>query len=137
MPAGAQREAAVLTAMILMTLADHRVADAEVIRIRWLFGELAGLTGLEIPTEEDVRDTIAQVRADGLELDAYLARVGPRLDVEGKRQVLQAAFVIATADGRVLDEEDAMLVRIARGLAIPPATYRAMLSHMNVARAVE
>jgi tellurite resistance protein len=51
--------------------------------------------------------------------------------------MLQAAFVIATADGCVVPEEDAMLVRIARNLGIPPETHRALLSHFKVARQVE
>ena len=137
MLAGAEREAAVLTAMILMTLADHRVADAEVTRIRWLFGKVAGLDGSQIPSAQDVRETIDQVRAEGLELDAYLARVAPRLDVATKRRMLKAAFVVATADGRIATEEDALLVRIARALDITPESYRGMLSQMNVAREVE
>lgn len=137
MPAGARWEAAVLTAMILMSLADHHIAAAEVARIRWLFAKLAGLTGLATPSEQEVRETIEHVEAEGLHLDEYLEDVAPRLDDEGKRQMLMAAFVIATADGRVVAEEDALLVRIARCLDISPQTHRALLSHFNVARQVE
>jgi uncharacterized tellurite resistance protein B-like protein len=136
MSAGAQWEADVLTAMILMALADDQVIENEVTRVRALFGKLAGLTEQQTPSEADVREAFDRIRAEGPQLDDFLVEVGRRLDAEGTRCMLQAAYVIATADGKVVDAEDAMLVRIARALGIEPETYRALLTHFNVERAL-
>ena len=118
-----------LTAMALMTLADGRVAEDEVTRIRFIFGRV---TESEV-AEHEVRAAVAEVRASGMTMDGHLKSVADSLSEGDKRRILKAAFAIANADGRVVDEEDALLQRIAKGLGISPETYRAVLSHMAMA----
>ena len=119
--------------MVLMTLADGRVVEPELMRMRWIHSKLAG----QPATDEEVRAIVAKVSADKLEIDSYLTGIRDALTLDGKRRVLKAAFAIATADGRVLDEEDSMMLRIAKALEISPREYRVALSQMLVARDFE
>ena len=125
-------DAIVLRVMVLMTLADGRVEDTEVMRMRWIHGKVLGRT----LSEDEVRTVIEAVREAGLDIEGYLERIRGDLGREGKRTLLEAAFAIATADGRVLDEEDACMLRIARALEVSPQEYRAVLGQLRVARSL-
>lgn len=116
--------------MVLMSLADGEIAGAELIRIRWIFEKLT----TRALADDDVVAVIRQVRADETDLDAYLALVGDGLGDEDRRTVLKAAFGIASADGKVVDAEDALMLRVAAGLKITPAEYGEIASHLMVAR---
>lgn len=118
-----------LTTMVLMTLADGRVVDDEVTRIRWIYGKLS-----DYPVDEvGIREIISVVQRDPPTLETYFEDHRKALDEDGKRRLLKAAFAIACADGRVVDAEDALLVRFAKALAIPPDVYGATLGHLKVA----
>ncbi len=123
---------AVLTLMVSMTLADGEIDAAEVTRIQWIYGRLTQAT----VDEATVRAKIAAGESAQLDLPSYLRSIEPKLSEEAKRRMLEAAFAIASADGRVLEEEDALLVSIARALAIGPELYRTSLSNFALARDV-
>lgn len=122
-----------LRVMIMVTLADGDVGEDEITRIRWVAGRLG--PGGEPGSDREVRAMLAEIAAeDGLDLGEYLTQVAPHLREDDKRSILKAAFVVACADGRVVDEEDAILGQIGRSLGISPAAYRATLRHMVVGR---
>jgi uncharacterized tellurite resistance protein B-like protein len=127
------RDKAIVTVMVLMTLADGRVVESEVTRMRWIYGKLIGRT----VSGDDLRAIIAEVKAADLEIGTYVESVRDELTVDGKRRLLKAAFTIATADGSVPDEEDKMLLGIAKALGVTPQEYRAAVSHMMIARELE
>lgn len=126
------RDDAVLTLMVSMTLADGEIDDAEVTRIQWIYGRLTNAT----VDEAVVRSKIAEAEESPLNLPTYLASLEDKLGDSAKQRMLKAAFAIASADGKVLEEEDALLVSIARGLSISPEVYRSCLSHFTLARDV-
>lgn len=113
-----------------MSLADDHIAEAEVLRIRWIFEKLTG----RALAETDVHTMMKQVQADHTDLDSHLALVGAGLSVEERRMVLKAAFGIASADGKVLDAEDSLMKRVAVALDIEPDDYRTIANHLMVAR---
>jgi tellurite resistance protein len=119
-----------LTVLVLMTLVDGSVDEEEIIRMRWIHGRIVG----HAVSEAEVRATIARVRDEPPELTAYLERVRDRITADDRHKLLLAAFAIAIADGRVRDEEDAMMLGIAKALAIPPQEYRAVCGQLRVAR---
>jgi len=121
----------VLRVMVMVTLADGDVGDDEITRIRWVVGRLG--PGRPV-AEAEVRAMVERVALEGIDLHDYLRSVARFLRDEDKRTTLTAAFIVACADGRVVDEEDAMLVLIGRALNISPATYRATLRHMDMVR---
>lgn len=124
------RDGALLSVMVVMSLADGELADAEVLRIRWIFERLT----LRALAADDVTAVIDQVRADKTDLSAVLALAGDELGLRDRRTVLKAAFGIASADGKVVDTEDAMMLRIAKALRIEPDDYRTIATHLMVAR---
>jgi uncharacterized tellurite resistance protein B-like protein len=127
---GISRDGAVLSVMVLMSLVDTRLSEAEVVRIRWIFEKLTGRS----LGDEDVWMVAQQVRADATDLDAYLADLGQRLEIADRRTVFKAAFGIATADGKVVDEEDALMQRVGKALRFEPAEYNAIARHLKSAR---
>lgn len=124
------RDGALLSVMVLMSLVDDHVSDAEVIRIRWIFEKLAGRS----LGPDDVHTMAQQVRADDTDLDAYLAQLGESLLLADRRSVLEAALWIASADGKVANAEDEMMQRIGKALRIPAEHYNALARQLRAAR---
>lgn len=119
--------------MVRMAMVDGALCEAEVARVRWNVGRLTGTT----PSEERVRRDAAQVHARGLPLDQFLEEIGAGLGREDRRTLVQAAYIIATADGAVPEAEDRLLVALARSLEVSPSEYRALVSPMALARALD
>lgn len=124
------RDGALLSVMVLMSLVDDRVTDAEVIRIRWIFEKLTD----QSLAAADVHTVALQVRADQTDLDTYLGELGESLELDDRRTILDAAFWVASADGKVAHAEDAMMQRIAKALRIPPEHYNAVARQRRLAR---
>lgn len=125
----------ILQVMLMITLVDGKVSEDELTRMRWVAGRLGGEESPRV-SDMEVRAAVERASREDFDLDRYLRDVAPLLHEDDKRRVLKAAFVVACADGRVVDKEDAMLGRIARALGISPAAYRATLRHMGVGRDV-
>ncbi len=116
--------------MVLMTRVDGHVDDQELVRIQWIMRRRFAQR-LESDT---IRALVNDQVADGVRLYDLLAEHAASLDHEQKRLILAAAFAIASADGEIVDEEDALMVRIARSLRIEPQEYRTLMRHAMVAR---
>lgn len=114
-------------------MVDGELHQSELARLRWNVGRLTGQT----PTEQQVEADVAEVQASAVPLDELLAQARQELDAEGRRAVVRAAYIIATADGEVPRAEEQLVLQIARGLDIEPAEFRALVSPMALARALE
>lgn len=123
-------ESLVRRVMVRVAMIDGQLRATEMDRLRWNVGRLTGRT----PDETRVRCDIEEVVARAVPLSELLAEAREQLDAEGRRTVMRAAYIIATADGEVPAAEETMLVEIARGLGIEPAEYRALVSPMALAR---
>lgn len=119
--------------MVRVAMVDGELHQAEVDRLRWNVGRLTGQT----PTEDQVQADVAEVQARAVPLSELLAQARHELDVEGRRAVVRAAYIIATADGEVPRAEERLVLEIARGLEISPEEFRALVSPMALARALE
>lgn len=117
-------------AMVLMTRVDGHIDDDELVRVRWIMHKRFAQT-LDADT---IRALVNEQVASGVRLHDLLAEFAPELGHDQKRLVLEVAFAIASADGTIVDEEDALLARIARALEVEPAEYRTILRHAMVAR---
>ncbi len=124
------RDGALMSVMVLMSLVDGEVSSAEVMRIVWVFEKLTGRT----LGNDDVVAVARQVHADKTELKPHLELLGAGLSLEDRRDVLKAAFAVASADGKVVDAEDAMMLDMAKALRIDAQDYSSIASHMMVAR---
>ena len=117
-------------AMVLMTRVDGHVDEDEVVRIQWIMRKRFG----QVLQSADIRGLVNEQVAGGVRLHDLLAEAEPELDHDQKRLVLEVAFAIASADGTIVDEEDALMARIARSLHVQPAEYRTLMRHAMVAR---
>lgn len=126
-------EAMVRRVMVRVAMVDGELHQTEVARLRWNVGRLTGQT----PTEAQVTADVAEVQARALPLSELLSQAREELGAEGRRAVVRAAYIIATADGEVPQAEERLVREIARGLDISPQEFRALVSPMALARALE
>jgi len=119
--------------MVRVAMIDGELHPTELDRLRWNAGRLTGRT----PTEQQVQADVAEVQARAVPLAALLAQARDQLDLEGRRAVVRAAYLIATADGEVPADEERLVQTIARGLGISPEEFHALVSPMALARALE
>ena len=116
----AEFHAAVKRVMVLMMMADGKVDAEEIETIRQVFGKLSKR---EV-TQAEVDAEVNAARSEGHGLRQYLASVSGNLNDAGKELVVQAAFFVAAADGKVTDEETALLAELASALEMSPAHFR-------------
>ncbi|MCH9682298.1 MAG: TerB family tellurite resistance protein [Deltaproteobacteria bacterium] len=119
--------------MVRMAVADGRLHDAEVSRLRWNVRRLTG----RVPTVEQVQADAVRLKEQGCPLETLLDEVRNRCNTRTRRMVVQAGYIIATADGEVPASEEALLLEIARALGIGPTEFHALVSPMALARALE
>lgn len=125
----AEFERAVRRVMVLVTLADGEVDDAEIATMARIH---ASLTGHEI-REETLRRETRQAAREGRDVAAYLADVAPYLNDNGKELIVKAAMMTARADGHV-DQAEMRLVReAAAALGMSAAHLRGVLADLDEA----
>jgi len=122
----AEFHAAVKRVMVLMMMADGRVDEEEIETIRLVFGKLADR---EVGREEVDREMEA-ARSDGRGLRPYVASVVGKLNDHGKELVVKAAFFVAAADGKITDEESALLSELAAALEMSPAHFKGLVDEL-------
>lgn len=110
--------------LLAMILADDDVDPDEVAAAERAYTEF---TGTPLAPGALARDA-AQARAEGRKSDDVLECLPSGLPADAQSKVLSAAFRVASADGFVLEEEDAMLQAVARALGMDDARTRATLS---------
>lgn len=120
---------AVLRIMILMMMADGRIAESEK---RMIIDLNERLTGRKLSFAAIDEHIAALVGAGRSALD-YAATVAPLLNEPGKELVLKAAFSVAVADGRIHESERALLHRLGRALGMSAGHVRAVLSESTAA----
>ncbi|MGH1346697.1 MAG: hypothetical protein ACRBN8_34340 [Nannocystales bacterium] len=105
-------------AMVLMTRGDGHVDTNELVRILWIMRRRFKRT-LE---PEAIVALINEQVASGVRLHELLAEHADSLEQEQKRL------------GETVDEEDALMARIAQSLRIGPQGYRTLMRQAMVAR---
>lgn len=68
--------------------------------------------------------------ASGTTVDGCLGCVVHDLDASAQRQVLESAFAVASADGFVLEEEDALLLKVGQAIGMQTSEVRATLNEL-------
>jgi tellurite resistance protein len=112
--------------MIAMLLADGVIDDAEVKELQDIFEQLAGV---EV-SEQDLREEIAVIQAEGSSALEMMAAVAPTLNDSGKEKVITAAYRIAMADGTFDDSESEFLSDISAALDVSAAHLRGIMSEV-------
>ena len=122
----AEFHAAVKRVMVMMMMADGKIDDEEVETIRQVFGKLSSreVTKAEVDAEVDA------VKRDGNNLRHYLASVSGNLNDPGKELVVKAAFFVAAADGKITEEESALLAELASALEMTAAHFKGVVDQL-------
>jgi uncharacterized tellurite resistance protein B-like protein len=118
---------AVKQVMIAMLLADGVIDDDEVKELQTTFEDLAGVN----VTEQDLREEIAVIQAEGSDALELVAQFAPTLNDKGKEILMTAAFQIAVADGHVDTTEKELLEQIADKLQISKWYLKGLLSELE------
>jgi tellurite resistance protein len=122
----AEFQAAVKRVMVLMMLADGRIDEEEIETIRLVYGKLASreIERAEIDREVDV------AKKEGRSLRQYLSSVVGNLNDPGKEMVVKTAFFVAAADGKITEEETALMAELAAALEMTPAHFKGVVDQL-------
>lgn len=132
-PAGSDRhveaefQTAVKRVMVLVMMADGHIDPQEIETIQLVLGKLVER---EV-TRAEVDREIERARTDALGIRAYVESVAPRLNDSGKETVVKAAYFVAAADGRIADEETALLAELATALEMSPARFKSIVDELG------
>lgn len=115
---------AVRRILALMLLADGRVEESEISAII----EFLRYSERRDVTRDEVLAEIEAARRQPADVEAYCRQVMGFLNDQGKADVLQAAHVIASADGHVDPAEQRLLERLGVALGMRPQQVASQLS---------
>ncbi len=110
--------------LLAMIVADEDVDPDEVAAAERAYDEF---TGQALPEGELARRAAA-AKEDGRSADQVLQCLPKDLDEDAQQKVLAAAFRVASADGFVLEEEDALLQAVARAIGMDNDRARTVLN---------
>jgi tellurite resistance protein len=112
--------------LVAMMVADGDIDDDELAMVVRVYAEIAGET-----VDPDVlRGEGSKMQAEGITLSNCLRGLVEPLDADARRRVFGAAFAVASADGFVLDEEDALLANVAAALGYTQAQYQSEIDRL-------
>jgi tellurite resistance protein len=120
----AEFQTAIKKVMIHMLLADGEVDDAEVETAIDVYQKVAGMA----IDPQSFRNEIEQVQTQHSSLADSLAAVQGNLNDEGKEMVLQAALLVAMADGEFQQEEQDLIEVIGHGLGMSKAHVHGVIN---------
>jgi len=107
---------ACLRTMLLMTVADGRVAEDEIDKLSEIYGHVGGPP----LSRDDLLAEIAKMQSGpGAGLAATVATLTGGLNGQGKLAVMRGAYEVATADGDLHDRERDLLATLAAALGVP------------------
>ena len=117
-------EKAVRHSMVLMMLADGHIANKEMLVVQKIINKY-GHADMSL---EQLKLFVEQVSLQKEPMYTYLARVGPGLNDYGKEMLIKCALAVASADGHIDHNEEALITReMARILEMSNAHLRRVL----------
>jgi uncharacterized tellurite resistance protein B-like protein len=127
----AEFQKGIIRVALQMMMADGVIADQEVETIQNIYTQLSGGT----LSEAEIFDAARSLgHSSERELLDYLSTLSMAMNDKGREQVYQSAYWIAGSDGRLEDEEEALLNRIADALGLSEAHARVLRDAMTVRR---
>ncbi len=123
----AEFQRAIKRAMVLMTLADGQVQDAEMQTMASIFGKIVGR---EL-NEQDLRDEVKLAQTEDQTIADYLRAVSPYVNNSGKEMIIKAMFHVAAADGVFEDAEKKLLADTAKALEVSSAHLNGILAELQ------
>lgn len=113
--------------MILMLLADGNVNAAEIEIIKDIYERVAGYA----LSDQEIKEEIETASRENLRVNEYLKKVTPYLNNPGKARVIESAYYVASADGALRKEEEALMDEISQALNMEPEQYKKILDTLK------
>ena len=117
---------AVRLAMLRVMLVDGSVGEAELETAANIFRQVTG----EIVSPEQIRADADVVLSGSRRLEDALGDVGPHLNVNGRGVVVQAALLVALADGNFGPGEQELLQDMSRAIGLTDEEFRAAIGEV-------
>jgi tellurite resistance protein len=121
--------AAIKRVMVLMMLADKKIEESEIETIQAVYEKLAK----KPLARSDVDAEVAAAQKDGRSLARYLETLVGSLNDNGKESVVKAAFFVASADGKVTEDETRLLAELAAALEMSPTHFKGVVDGLVAA----
>lgn len=113
--------------MILMLLADGSIDQAEIEVVKSVYAKVSGYA----LSDEEVRAEIEAASQEKIKVKEYLKKVTPYLNKTGKARVLKSAYYVASADGFLHDDEQALMEEISQALDMDPSHYKSVIDSIT------
>ncbi|CAN5280178.1 zinc-ribbon domain-containing protein [soil metagenome] len=123
----AQYQVGMRQVMITMLLADGEIDEGEIDAIRRIYRELCG----KDLDEATLRQQIDELHAQGISVQQILGGFSGMLNPHGQEKVLEAAYLVAMADGDFHESEQALLVQIGETLGLSKAHFRGLMDSLT------
>ncbi len=108
--------------LVAMVVADGDIDPEELTTAQRVFRDVTGV-GI---SDVELRKEAEQMQAAGGKVAECLGAAAG-LDLDARKRIFAAAFAVASADGFVLEEEDALLANVAAALGFTEAKYRGLV----------
>ena len=112
--------------LLAMIVADEDVDPDEIVAAEQAYGEF---TGQPLPDGALEREA-SEARSAGRSPEDLLQCLPADLERKARETILTAAFRVASADGFVLEEEDALLRAVATALGMDSSEARGVLNRL-------
>lgn len=113
--------------MILMLLADGKIHDAEIEKIKGIYAKVAAYD----LSDEEIKEEIEIASGGNISVKEYLKKVTPYLNNPGKARVIKSAYYVASADGFLHEDEEAFMDEISQALHMEPEHYESILDSLK------
>lgn len=117
---------AILKVMVAMMFADGKIEESEKKLISSVYNNLAG----HPLTEIDLIQEMSKVQNSRHSMQELLKSITPSLNDHGKEMVIKAAFLTASADGKIDNEEKRLLTELAAALEMSHTHLNAVIQEM-------
>jgi uncharacterized tellurite resistance protein B-like protein len=121
--AEAEFRTAMRRVMVDLMMADGVMEEEELKTVAAIYEKIAGKPLSKRRLQEEL-DRLEKEGAQGTV--TFLERMQGTLNQQGKELVLKGALAVASADGMIQDEEQALLVKYARALGVSGGRLRAL-----------
>lgn len=108
--------------LVAMVIADGDIDPDELMTAQRVFRDITGV-GI---SDVELRKEAEQMQSSRAKVAECLGAAGG-LDLDARKRIFGAAFAVASADGFVLEEEDALLANVAAALGFSEAQYRGLV----------
>lgn len=115
--ASSESQRGVRRVLAMMLLADGRIEESE---IQTMIAYLSRVENRAVPRDEVLAELEA-VRTDKTDAETYCRGLMGYLNLQGRRDVLDAAHAVAAADGHIDPSEQRMLERLGVALGLRPS----------------